>query len=242
MRISAFRQATFLNPNDPSTASQLADRMKTRLLTLSLICLLAVGCNWKGIRGNGVIKSDVRTVAAFSKIDAGGYYQLEWQPGPPSLTVTTDENLLNHVTTRVEGEQLKIGLDGAIAPSEGIKVVVTSPELTTVELSGAVEFTAKPLAGAKFSLDTSGAAKVTLAGKVNRLLANLTGASKLVAADLQAEDVELSVTGAGKADITATNSLKAAITGAGKVVYGGSPKSVDRNVTGAGKIEPRDQQ
>lgn len=216
--------------------------MKTRLLSLSLLCLLVAGCNWKGIRGNGVIKSDVRTVTAFSKIDAGGFYQLDWQPGPPSLTVTTDENLLAHITTRVNGDQLKIDLDGAMAPSDGIKVVVTSPELTTVELSGAVEFVAKPLSGAKFSLETSGAAKVTLAGKVSRLLADLTGASKLVAPDLEAEDVELSVTGAGKADITATNSLKAAITGAGKVTYGGSPKSVERNVTGAGKIEPRDQQ
>ena len=57
---------------------------------------------------------------------------------------------------------------------------------------------------------------------------------------MQAEDVELSVTGAGKADITATNSLKAAITGAGKVTYGGNPPTVQKNVTGAGKIEPRD--
>ena len=64
-------------------------------------------------------------------------------------------------------------------PSDGIKIVVTSPSLTTAELSGAVEFVAKPLAGAKFALETSGAAKVTLAGKVSRLLANLTGASKL---------------------------------------------------------------
>ncbi len=216
--------------------------MKTRLLSLSLLCLLVAGCNWKGIRGNGVVKSDVRTVTAFSKIDASGFYELSWQPGPPSLTVTTDENLLAHITTRVTGDKLEIDLDGAMAPSDGIKVVVTSPELTTVELSGAVGFEAKSLAGAKFSLDTSGAVKVTLAGKIGRLLANLTGASKLVAADLQAEDVELSVTGAGKADVTATNSLKAAITGAGKVVYGGSPKSVEKNITGAGKIEPRDQQ
>ncbi len=216
--------------------------MKTKLLVLSLLCLFVAGCGWKGIRGNGVIKSDVRTVTAFSKIDAGGFYELSWQPGPPSLTVTTDENLLSHITTNVSGDQLKIDLDGAMAPTDGIKVIVTSPELTTVELSGAVEFLAKPLAGAKFSIDTSGAVKVTLAGKVARLLANLTGASKLAAADLQTEDVELSVTGAGKADVTATNSLKAAITGAGKVVYGGSPKSVEKNITGAGKIEPRDQQ
>lgn len=216
--------------------------MKTKFISLALVLFLAAGCNWKGIRGNGVVKTETRSVTTFSKIDAGGFFELSWQPGPPSVTVTTDENLLSHITTEVTGDQLKIGMDGPIMMSDGIKVMVTSPNLTTVELSGAVEFTAKALVGSKFFLDTSGAAKVTLSGKTARLLVNLTGASKLTADELQAEDVELSVTGAGKADVTATNTLKAAITGAGKVVYGGSPKSVEKKITGAGKIEPRDQQ
>ena len=96
------------------------------------------------------------------------------------------------------------------------------------------------MTGDRFALETSGATKVSLAGKVNRLLASLTGASKLDAADFPAEDVEISVTGAGKADVTATNLLRAAITGAGKVSYGGNPKSVEKKITGAGKISPRD--
>jgi len=100
-------------------------------------------------------------------------------------------------------------------------------------------------AGLEVGLDllegaTGGAAKVTMAGKVNRLLADLTGASNLRAADLSAEDVELSVTGAGKADVTVSNLLRAVITGAGNVSYGGNPKSVEKKITGAGKIEPRD--
>ena len=216
--------------------------MKTKFISLALVLFLVAGCNWKGIRGNGVVKTETRSVTAFSKIDAGGFFELSWQPGPPSVTVTTDENLLSHITTEVTGDQLKIGMDGPIMMSNGIKVMVTSPSLTTAELSGAVEFTAKSLVGPKFFLDTSGAAKVTLSGKTARLLANLTGASKLSADELQAEDVELSVHGAGQADVTETNTLKAAITGAGKVVYGGSPKSVEKKITGAGKIEPRDQQ
>ena len=148
--------------------------------------------------------------------------------------------MLSHITTRVVGEQLKISLDDPVAPTDGVKIVITSPTLGTAELSGALELTAQQLSGAKFVLQTSGAAKVTLGGQVNRLLADLTGASKLEAAGLSASDVELSVTGAGKADVTATNSLRAAITGAGKVTYGGQPKSVDKQVTGAGRIEPRD--
>ncbi len=217
--------------------------MKTKFLALALVLVLTSGCHgWHGIRGNGTMKTETRNVTTFSKIDAGGFYELDWQPGAPSLSVTTDENLLSHITTNTEGDQLKIDMDGPMAPSRGIKIIVTSPTLTTAELSGAVEFTAKSLSGAKFSLDTSGAAKVTLGGKIGRLLADLTGASKLEAADLQTDDVELSVTGAGKANVTAANSLRAAITGAGKVVYGGNPKTVEKKITGAGKIEPRDSQ
>ena len=207
---------------------------------LSLLLLLTAGCDWKGIRGNGNIKSESRPVTAFTRIDAGGFYELEWHPGAPSLSLTTDENLLSHIETSVGGDVLRIEMHGSISPTHGIKIAITSPSLAGASLSGAVEFTAAPISGATFALETSGAAKVTLAGKVNRLLASLTGASKLKAADLPAEDVELSVTGAGKADVTASNLLRASITGAGKVSYGGRPKSVEKKITGAGKIEPRE--
>ncbi|MGI8431327.1 MAG: head GIN domain-containing protein [Chthoniobacterales bacterium] len=218
--------------------------MKTKLLFsgLALVVLCTSGCDLKRLRGNGNVTTQTRPVTDFSKLDAGGYYEVEWHPGAPSLSIKTDENLLEHITTKVVGDRLKIEMEEPVAPTDGIKVVVTSPSLGTAELSGAVEFTAASLSGEKFVLQTSGATKVTLSGQVNRLLADLTGASKLEAGELRANDVELSVTGAGKANVTASNSLRAAITGAGKVLYGGQPKTVEKRVTGAGKIEPRDAQ
>ncbi len=219
--------------------------MKTKFLVpaLGLLILFTAGCdwNWHRIRGNGKIKTEERPVTDFNRVDAGGFCEMEWHPGAPSLSITTDENLLPRITTRMDGKKLEIEMkEGPMAPTDGIKIVITSPALNQAELSGAVELTARQLSGATFALQTSGAAKVTLTGKVNRLLADMTGASKLMASDLPADDVELSVTGAGKADVTASNSLRAAITGAGKVVYGGNPKTVDKRITGAGKIEPRE--
>ena len=207
---------------------------------LSLLLLLSAGCDWKGISGNGQIKTESRPMTAFTRVEAGGFYKLEWHPGAPSLSLTTDENLLSHIETSVGGDVLRIEMHGSISPTHGIKIAITSPSLAGASLSGAVGFTAAPISGATYALETSGAAKVTLAGKVNRLLASLTGASKLKAAELPADDVELSVTGAGKADVTASNLLRASITGAGKVSYGGQPKSVEKKITGAGKIEPRE--
>jgi hypothetical protein len=204
------------------------------------LVLLSTGCDWRGIRGNGRIKTESRPVTAFARVDAGGYYKLEWHPGPPSLALTTDENLLSHIRSSMQGDLLKIEMHDTIAPTHGIKIVITSPSLTGAILSGALNFNVAQLSGPSFALQTGGAVKVTMAGKVNRLLADLTGASNLRAADLSAENVELSVTGAGKADVTVSNLLRAVITGAGNVSYGGNPKSVERKITGAGKIEPRD--
>lgn len=217
--------------------------MKTQnlIVALSFLALLTPGCgDWKGIRGNGQIKTEERPVTAFSRVDAGGFYELEWRPGAPSCSLTTDENLLSQIKTSMEDDLLKIDMQHSVAPTHGIKIVITSPSLAGASLSGALQFDATQLSVATFALETSGATKVTLAGKVNRLLASLTGASKLRATDLAAEDVELSVTGAGKADVSASSLLRAAITGAGKVSYRGHPKSVEKKITGAGKIEPRD--
>jgi hypothetical protein len=216
--------------------------MKNRpyIVTLSLLILLSVGCDWRGIRGNGTIKTEQRTVTPFTRIEAGGFYDIQWQPGPPSLSLTTDENLLSHIETSMSGSALKIETHGQIAPTHGITVVITSPSLAGAELSGALKLEATQLNGDRFALDTSGATKVTLAGRANRLIASLTGASKLNAESFQTEDIEISVTGAGRADVTATNSIKAAITGAGRVSYRGNPKSVEKKITGAGKISPRD--
>lgn len=213
---------------------------KPSIVAFSFLILLFAGCDWRGIRGNGHLKTEQRPVASFARIEAGGFYDVEWHPGQPSLSLTTDENLLSHIETTVSGNVLKVATHGQIAPTHGVKVVIASPSLGGADLSGALKLSASQLSGDRFTLETSGATKVTLAGHANRLVASLTGASKLNAETLQTQDVEISVTGAGKADVMASNSLKAAITGAGKVTYAGNPKSVEKKVTGAGKISPRD--
>ena len=213
---------------------------KLYIVALALLVLLSAGCDWRGVRGNGTIKTEQRPVGPFTRIEAGGFYDIQWQPGLPSFSLTTDENLLSHIETRMNGSVLKIETHGQIAPTHGVTVIITSPSLTGAELSGALKLKATQLSGDRFALDTSGATKVALAGRANRLIASLTGASKLNAETLQTQDVEISVTGAGKADVNATNSLRAAITGAGRVSYGGNPKSVEKKITGAGKISPRD--
>jgi len=213
---------------------------KSLVIVSLLLVLFSAGCEWKRIRGNGHITTESRPIPAFTRVVASGFFEIEWRPGSPSFSLTTDENLVSHVKTSIDGEQLKIDLQESIAPTHGVKIAITSPTLNGADLSGALKLDANQLNGDRFALETSGASKVTLAGKVTHLIASLTGASKLRASDLAAEDVEISVTGAGKAEVSATNLLRGAITGAGKISYSGHPKTVQKQIAGAGSISPND--
>lgn len=213
---------------------------KLGLVLLSVVELVIAGCNWEGIHGNGHIVTDQRAIEDFSEIEASGALQIEWRNGAATLSVITDENLLSHVENENIGNRLRLSSHGNLWPTHGIKVVISSPSRNGARLSGATRFTATQLSGSKFAIESSGAARVILDGKIEELLVDMTGASKLEAESLQTKTAEISTTGAGHAEVAVSDTLKVSITGAGKVIYSGNPKSIEKHVTGAGSIRHKD--
>jgi hypothetical protein len=202
---------------------------------LAACVVLAVGCRWAGIRGNGHIKTEDRPISAFTEIDAGGAFEIEWQSGSPALRITTDENLLSYVESDVSGDTLRLRTHDQIWPTHGIKVVISSPTRAAARIRGAVKLTAKQLTGSKFALEASGASRVSFDGNIDELLADMTGASELDASGLQTKIAEISTTGAGDAEVAVAETLKVSITGAGKVSYSGNP-TIEKHITGAGSV------
>ncbi len=212
-------------------------------ITISVVAaslVLVAGCRWIGIRGNGNIKTDERTISAFANIDASGAFTIEWQNGAPALRITTDENLLPYIDNHISGDTLRLRTHEQIWPTHGIKVLISSPTRAGAKISGAVKLIANQIAGPKFALESTGASRVTLDGSIDELLADMTGASELKASGLQTKTSEISTTGAADAEIAVANTLKVAITGAGKVTYSGNPKTIEKHITGAGSIRHRD--
>jgi hypothetical protein len=214
--------------------------MKKITFVILVACLtLAVGCRWVGIRGNGQIKTEERTISAFTEIDAGGAFAIQWESGPPSLRITTDENLLPYVESGVSENTLRLRTREQIWPTHGITVVISSPTRIGARIRGAVKLTVNQLTGPKFVLEASGASRVSLDGNVDELLADMTGASDLEAGGLQTKTAEISTTGAGNAEIAVAETLKVAITGAGKVTYSGNP-TIEKRITGAGSVHRKE--
>lgn len=213
---------------------------KITVLALGALVLIT-GCHWPlGIRGNGHITSDHRNVADFSEIDAAGGFYIEWRNGPPSLSIATDENLLQYIDNSVSGNRLRLRTRERLSPTHGIKVIVTSLTRNGAKMSGAVDLTVPQIAGPKFYFQATGASDVKLDGSVDEMLADMTGASELRAKDLQTKTAEISTTGAADAEVNVSESLKVSITGAGTVTYHGNPPTIQKHITGAGSIRHKD--
>ena len=179
-------------------------------------------------------------VAAFANVDTSGSFEIEWQNGSPALRITTDENLLPYIENNVSDDTLHLRTRDHIWPTHGIKIVISSPTRTGGRIRGAVKLTVKQLSGPTFALESKGASEVTLAGNIDRLLVDMTGASQLAAAGLQTKTAEISTTGAGDAEVAVTDTLNVVITGAGKVTYSGNPATIKKQITGAGSIRHKD--
>jgi hypothetical protein len=214
--------------------------MKKLSVSLFAGLLLIAGCHIGGIMGNGHVVTDTRPITDFSEIEADGGFQIEWRSGPPSLSITTDENLLRYISNENIDHQLRLHSRGNLWSTHGVKVVVSSTTRTGAKLTGAARLTAKQLSGHSFAVESTGAAKVELDGNIDELVTDMTGASKLDAESLQTKTAEISSTGASKAEVAVSETLKVSITGAGKVVYSGNPATIQKTISGAGSIHHKD--
>jgi len=211
---------------------------KIPIIVIAAVAMVA-GCSRPGIQGDGVITTEDRPISEFSKLVVTGGYEIEWSSGKPALTISSDQNLLPLVETVVSGNTLQIDSKEELVPTKGIKIILSSATLADVQLTGGISFKASQITGQDLKLESTGASEISVDGSVTNLEVNLTGASKLNAKFLQTQNATLSLIGASEADVTVTDSLKASVTGAGSLTYSGNPKSVEKNITGAGTIQDR---
>ena len=213
---------------------------KIMIAVLAGLFVLVGGCRWIGIRGNGHIVTEQRMIEEFSEIHSTGVFDIEWRAGSPALSITTDENLFPYVESQISGNTLRLRTREQLRPTHHIKVVASSSQRIGAKLTGAGDLNVRALAGGKFAVQSSGAADITLEGTVDELLADMSGASDLKARGLQTRVVQISITGAGSAQVNAADTLRVAITGAGDVTYFGNPKTVEKHISGAGSIRHKD--
>lgn len=234
--------------------------------TVALICvtvaaLSVAGCDMMMLEGSGNIVSEPRDVSGFNSVSLKGVGELTVrQTGSESLTVTTDDNLLEHVETEVRDGNLSIGFSSKAArvilkPSAPIRFELTVEDLDALSISGSGEIVSESLEGEDMriavsgsgdvrigTLDAetltvaiSGSGDVSLEGRAGSQSIAVSGSGHYRGGRLVSATVSASVSGSGDVTVWATDELEAHVSGSGSVGYYGDPE-VERRVSGAGSV------
>jgi len=211
------------------------------LIVLGALVLRGVlPAGWIGqptVRGNGVLKSEMRDVRDFQAIKFSGAVRAGVVCGQDeSLTVRGDENLLRHIETEVRDSVLHIRTTANVRSKTELRVDVAARAVERVDVSGACRVSVSEIDAEDFAAKGSGAVHLALSGRADSSHVEMSGASKLDAKELRCREVDAKFSDACKGEVFASEVLSADINGAGKLDCYGQPGRVNRHVSGAGKI------
>jgi len=190
--------------------------------------LVFAGCTlYPPITGSGVLVDATADFEDFSRLSAdSGFEVTVLADGAYGITVTVDDNILEHVRLEREGNELRIGLDPWYSYRKvTLTAVVSMPALSGVELSGAS------------SLTVAGGAAFPSAATFE---VDLSGASALTAPELTAGSFDLDLSGASRASVGLNaGSVRLDVSGASRLIAGGSTGMVVAEVSGASEADLR---
>lgn len=210
-----------------------------------VILLVASACTIRlpdSVAGSGRVVTESRPVSGIHAVSLAGVGELVIdQTGSESLTIEADDNIAPLITTEVTNGELIIGFRPNTIPvrTTELKYTLTVKSLDEINLSGAGTVDATNLAADRLVINSSGAGKITTAGKVTDQEVNLTGAGSYDGANLASENARIEISGVGGATVRVNKTLDVRISGAGSVEYIGSP-TVDQEISGAGSVKQRE--
>jgi hypothetical protein len=236
------------------------------LLGLALSDGLIAGCTSfvpQTITGSGKSVTVQKDLTGFSKVSAGSAFRIDVsQSDSYSVVITVDEKVVPYLDVTVQGDTLRIYLRPGLAISGAsgpMDAKVTMPKLTGLDLSGATHAT---VGGFKSSdrLDTdvsgasrldgsvetgdvrfqlSGASRVTLSGKGQKMTLGASGASQANLEEFAVTEAKVELSGASRATVNVTGKLDVNVSGASNLRYTGNPALGSVQSSGASTIQPR---
>ena len=170
--------------------------------------------------------------------------------------------LAEYLDVRVRGNELQVAMkrSHSYSPSDdGMRAVISMPELTGLDLSGASEATlsgfssqkdlsidlsgASELKGqitaANVAFDLSGASEMSLKGTGQHGKLDLSGASQAALFEFQLQSAQANLSGASKAKVHVVKRLDISASGASDLIYAGEPEMGMVSTSGASSVSKR---
>jgi hypothetical protein len=233
---------------------------KLAIVLIPLIAFVLIGCSsGTGYWGSGHVISETRQLSGFDSVFlmTSGDLSIE-QGDTESLAIEADDNLLQYLTSDIEGTTLKLSVENLVSLRyvTRIRYHLVVKDLEEVQLFGSGDIDAPELEADHMRITILGSGSMALDGLTAAdVNVNLTGSGDLDihggtvesqditlmgSGSYNAEDVEsnradVNVMGSGSARIWVTEQLNATLMGSGDVEYFGDP-SVDSNSLGSGDV------
>lgn len=215
----------------------------------------------KRVRGNGVIKTEERSVSSFKNVEVSGGINVYVSQGDiKPVKIEGDENLLQYIEVSQEGDKLIVrdrpGYN--LHPTGDMRIYVTAPVYNSIEVSGAsdivgqtkisnpedMDLSASGAGDIKMDVDApklhaeiTGSGNIDLKGQTKEVELELSGAGHAHCYDLLSENTKVNISGAGSAEVFASVKLDAEVSGAGNVSYKGNASDVSQHVSGVGSVK-----
>jgi hypothetical protein len=208
----------------------------------------------------GINPQELRELKDFTKIsfNISGDLYIE-QSAEFLVKIEGNENDLAQIITKLEGNTLIIKSKNFSHFRDKVKIFVSLPELTAVDLAGSGNVIAKnKISTDNINLSVSGSgdilfenlqstsAKLNLAGsgdmditgnaKTN-LAISIAGSGSIKASNFETQNVDVDISGSGSAKVYALGKLNTNIVGSGSVRYKGQPL-INANTVGSGSTKP----
>lgn len=229
--------------------------------TLKITLLLSVlisfnSCHFICTEGKGPLKTEKRNLDEFKEIGLSLQADVSVIKGDDySVNIEAEENLLEHIETKIRGSKLVISSDPCIDPKERIKITVSLSEVEELEVNGSGNITVPDtfqvsdikieingsgdinakLVAAKIESDINGSGNIILKGSANMHQVDIMGSGNVKASELPCNTSEIDVNGSGDVHVYTIQSLDVKINGSGSVHYKGKP-SVSTRINGSGKV------
>lgn len=193
------------------------------------------------VSGSGKVISETRTVSGFDGVTITGIGTiLIDQNGTESLTITTDDNLLQHITTEVRGGKLVIQFTPGVkfVKFQDLTFKIGAKNLHAVQVDGVANVEGKNIATENLSVTLNGAGNLTLSGRATEQNVVLDGVGVYNATELASQRARVSRSGTGGAVVRVSDKLDVVISGLGGIEYIGNPQ-VTKQVSGLGAVRQR---
>lgn len=216
----------------------------TRFAWAALIAL--AGCT-QTFHGNGRLASESREVLFFAGLANELAIHVELEVGPeldPEVELRCDENLLEHIHTRVWRSTLHIETDAFVNvnPSRDCVATVRTSRIVSLAGSGSGAIVARGELADITDIDVSGSGGVVVMDAIEseRLSVDLSGSGDVTLVEVRSESLSISSSGSGavSADRYEGGDIDVAISGEGLVeIASGFADTISVHSSGSGTVD-----